>query len=528
MKRFVILGSLAALAMVVGFGPGQRGAADAAGGSTLNRPEDPVVLTGADVPSLVGIMPGDVVAFRYDTAWVQIPVQVDERDAKTFGTVYNGSVPGYPAAYNAISTLQYVDTGTFTGADSDPTLDANDEIAFMANDAGGVPPSFAEPAGVMAGTGLQIAITNPLAAGQIGYVYMFRQNGSLSAGAGQSYVNYTFSLNSGAYKTTYIMATNGGNPENSTIATANYTYHFGDRWQEDQMKISIGGATNVDILDRHKAMFAPGNCQRSEDTFDGIIFSAPIEGAFVVNKSGPVRAIRSYVGANSGPLTEREQIFYAQRQDIRTYLRVHAIASITDFFDYSPAASGMTYYNDLNTGGVTIDGVPETPLAGAIVWQMVTGAQGTVVQAGVISTNIANFAYTSYYLDKSGPLPLVGSETQCTGDAFAYGSSGTYVSGIPCTDPGTSCTNFMNTTNTMYYEAPGTSVATAQALNARANTPLAHATQTWHAAGVGGIAEAATPLAPSGSGGGVRDAIAVLMTVVGGFGAIAVMRIARR
>ena len=208
-------------------------------------------------------------------------------------------------------------------------------------------------------------------------------------------------------------------------------YHFGDRWQEDQMKISIGGATNVDILDRHKALFSPGVCVRSEDTFDGVVTSSPIEGAFVVNKSGPVRAIRSYIGANSGPLTEREHIFYAQRQDIRTYLRVHRISSVMDFFDYSPAASGMTYYNDLNTGGgVAIDGVPETPVAGPIAWQMVTGVQGTVVQAASFVTNIPGFAHTSYYLDNAA-----NPVTQCTGDGFAYGSSGAYVNPAPAQIP---------------------------------------------------------------------------------------------
>ena len=525
MKRLVVFAALAALAMGVGFAPEWR--ADAAGGSTLNRPEDPVVLTGADVPSLVGIMPGDVVAFRYDTAWVQIPVQVDERDTKTFGAVYNNTLP---AAYNAVSTLQYTDAATFTGTDADPTFDANDEVAFMANDAGGPATPFSQPPGIVANSGVQITITDPLASGQKGYVYLFKQNGSLSQGAGQSYVGYTFSLNSGNYKTTYTLGDThpllAGNPENSTIVTPNYTYHFGDRWQEDVMKISIGGATNVDILDRHKAMFAPGNCVRHENTFDGYVNTLPIEGAFVANKVGAVRAIRSYVGANSGPLTQRDQIFYGQRQEIRTYLRVHAIASIMDFFDYSPAASGMTYYNDLNTGGVTIDGVPETPLAGAIVWQMVTGAQGTVVQSGSTSTNIPNFAYTSYYYDQA---PAV-STPQCSGDAASYGSSGTYVSsipgGIPCTDPGTSCTNYMNTANTLYYEAPGTSVAMAQALNAKANAPLAHTTQPWSAPSVGGIAEAATPLAPSGSG-GVRDAILVVMVALVGFGAIGALVVRR-
>ena len=59
-----------------------------------------------------------------------------------------------------------------------------------------------------------------------------------------------------------------------------------------------------------------------------------------------MRAIRSYIGANSGPLTQRDHIFYARREDIRTFLRVHAIPGVLDFFDYSSAAIGMTYRNN--------------------------------------------------------------------------------------------------------------------------------------------------------------------------------------
>jgi hypothetical protein len=239
-------------------------------------------------------------------------------------------------------------------------------------------------------------------------------------------------------------------------------------------------------------MFAPGFCGRTEDTFDGYINTSPIEGAFVANKSGPVRAIRSYVGANSGPRTQRDHIFYAQRQDIRTALRVHAIPSVIDFFDYSPAAAGMTYYNDLNTAGVTIDGAPDSVAPGAIQWQMVTGAQGTVVMSGALATNIAGFAYTSYYLDHA--TPGGAAETQCTGDGSAYGSSGTYVNqAVPCTDPDLGCTSYLNTTSTLYYEPPSQSVAAAQALTARANAPLAF-TVLSGARAVGGISEA-PPLA---------------------------------
>jgi hypothetical protein len=467
-------------------------ATQAAGGSTLDRPADPVVLTGADVPTLVGAMPNDVVAFRYGGGWTQIPVQVDERFIQNFQTIYHNAAP-----VNAnTSQLVYADAGTYTGADPDPTLDANDEIAFMAQDAGGLAlPGV--PSHVLPGSGVQIAISDPLAPADHGWVYLFRQDGTLSPGAGQQYVSYNFDLLSGPYLSTYRFASyvsQGppyGNPEDSTVTTPSYSRHFGDRWQDDGLSITAGGASGVDILDRHKALFAPGTCGRSEDTFDyGDPGGFVGEGAFIANKSGPVRAIRSYIGANSGPNTERDHIFYPQREDLRTELRVHAIPSIMDFFDYSPGASGMTYYNDLNTGGVPVDGAPDSVSAGPIQWEMVTGPQGTVVQAGGVATNIANFAYTSYYLDDSTP-----SVTQCTGDAFAYGSSGVNVNaipgGIPCTDPALGCTSTLNTTRTMYYLPPGATVSDAQTLSAQAASSLTFVAQSFVPApppGVGGVA----------------------------------------
>ena len=76
------------------------------------------------------------------------------------------------------------------------------------------------------------------------------------------------------------------------------------------------------------------HCGRSNATF------ADEEGAFVANIDGPVRAIRSYVGANSGPLTQRTHLMYRDSIDVVTDLRVHDIPAIMDFLDFSAAATG--------------------------------------------------------------------------------------------------------------------------------------------------------------------------------------------
>lgn len=454
MRSLPAIVAITALVALSGFAI--RTQSGAAAASTLNRPSDPVVLTGAQIPMLNGIAPSGLVAFRYDAGWVQIPVQVDERAVKNFTNIYNQSPYG-----NNYSALVYTDSATFAGPDPDTNIDANDEIALMSKDAGGIAPSFSEPLGVIAGSGLQVKVDDPLAPGNTGYVYLFQQNGSLDPSAGTSYVTYNFSLNSGAYLSTYNRAS-GPNPENSTVTTSAYSHHFSDRWVQDEVRIAAGGASNADILDRVKPMFAPGNCIRTEDTFSNA------EGAFVANKNGPVRAIRSYIGANSGPLTQRDHVFYQQREDVRTYLRVHAIGSIGDFVDYSTAASGMTYYNSLNPGGVPVDGSADAVNLGAITWELIAGAQGSLTQTGAFSTNIPAFTYTSYYEDRA-PSPT----TQCTGDGNTYAMSGAFLNNtVPCTDPGLSCTAYLNTTRFMYFDGPGLTTAGAQQHTAGANAPL--------------------------------------------------------
>ena len=382
MLRRLALAGATAVALSACFVPGPT--------SKLARSADPVVITGSQVPALVGSPPGDIVAFRNTptAGWQQIPVQVDERAVVNFGTTYHG-------AANSVNVLTYTDPGTWAGADPNPMLDADDEIAFMARDAGGRPAAFSEPAGVVHGSGQQLRVID-LTDNSVGAVYLFRRSGTLDPGAGKHYVQYDFSLASGDYRTTYQFA-DGPNPENSRVTTPYYSHHFGDRWQSDELEITAPGSSGVDILDRHKNLFAPSTCGRSEDTFDDA------EGAFVVNKVGPVRAIRSYIGANSGPNTQRTHIFYDRREDITTDLRVHAIPSVMDFFDYSPAAIGMKYSNSVNPAGVTIDGVPDALTGGLPSWELVDGPQGSMAITTVLRTSYSPVTTASYYLDDRGP-----------------------------------------------------------------------------------------------------------------------------
>src|SRR3712207_7012288 len=77
-----------------------------------------------------------------------------------------------------------------------------------------------------------------------------------------------------------------------------------------------------------------------------------------------------------------------------------------DFFDYSSAASGMTYRNNLNTGGVTIDGNPDSVVNGRLTWESVDGPQGglsishTDRKSTRLNSSHANISYAVFCLKK--------------------------------------------------------------------------------------------------------------------------------
>ena len=114
----------------------------------------------------------------------------------------------------------------------------------------------------------------------------------------------------------------GPNPEHSTIVTPSYRQTYADRWLNDGLTVVGQGTNGADMLDR--AIYpVPGSCGRSEDTYDNVVNSSPYEGAFVANISGPVRAIRSHIGANSFTYTVQTEYFYPGREDTTIELRGH-------------------------------------------------------------------------------------------------------------------------------------------------------------------------------------------------------------
>ncbi len=472
-------------------------------GAAISRPSDPVVLDGSALPKLLGTDPMHIVGFAWDgSTWHQIPVQVDQRDYVSPGQIYDLPPSSYPTLYGTTTpykilvytppetlTAGYRSSATYTPPDSNPMFDSNDQLSFLANDTGQqADSSVPDPAAVSGMTREEVKATDPLSPSQTGYVYLFHSDTLTGGSAGTDGVNYTFSLDSGSYTGTYKMGTGslapnntwGFNPEHSTVSTPSYSQSFGDRWLNNGLAITQSGANGTNFLERTH-YYVTNTCSRSEDTFDGAADN-PGEGAFVVNISGPVRAIRSYIGANSYKYTVNTDIFYPDREDTVTELRGHAgLPGYGSADDFVTGTTGLTYSDPVNSG-VPIDGNPDTvtPISYTTgsgtpppaSWQMVSGPQGSLVTARSVDTDISGLGVSTVYEDSNPASP-----PQCTGDAAAWGQNGMNITSpngsVPITDPTLTATPAtLVITRYRYFEGPNLSAAAAASLGAEGLTPI--------------------------------------------------------
>ncbi|MEM9888707.1 MAG: fibronectin type III domain-containing protein [Bacteroidota bacterium] len=385
-------------------------------------------------------MPDQIVAFAYNGNWQQIPVQIDEIVVKDIADAYGVRNPCIDRSAEDVDweVEYYADTNTDIGPDDDIRFDGNDELVFMAKDAGQRANTDNCPNGVLANTKCEITVRDPLNNSIWGYVYVFQQTGNLDPSAGKNYVTYNYSY-ANDYKSTYdvcVFSGTNNNPENSVVTTSEYSIEFSQRWVEDVLKITAGNANGQDILDRHQIFINANACNRNEQEFsDG-------KGPIVTNKDGPVRAIRSVMGAKSGTFTEQTIKFTQYQAAYTIYYRLHTANGYTDIFDFNSASSGMRYYSDRAPGGVTINGSPDVvDTEEPTKWELITGSQGSLVTTFDWNTDITlgtkeqfdsgtKQGYVSaYYSDKGA-----NADFDCTGDGRSFGSCGFSIDTEECTD----------------------------------------------------------------------------------------------
>jgi len=309
---------------------------------------DPVIMSGDQLAEslLIGMPVDEVVGFRYDNGWQQIPIQIDELDIKDilapYGP-YRNNVAPFANNPSGRSILFYTDENSYTGADSDPDFDLNDELVF--------------------------------------------QDGTLSQDADTSYVDYHFRLEEEDVYPDDFDFLNDEEEENSKIQTPVYQWKFDNTWESDGLKIYRDAPHEENLLKRHQTHSK--DCEVTEHDF-----SEEVK-CFIVNKSGPVRAIRSYMGATDDhPYMQRTHFFYEKRHDIYTDIRVDDdMGDYYDLLNFDDDAEDMFYINNIDVTAASIDGEANDPISAALYnttpleWELMDSPHGSIINVHALITN---------------------------------------------------------------------------------------------------------------------------------------------
>jgi hypothetical protein len=354
---------IVALLIGVGFTLSTLGPRDANAANTLTRVLDPVVVVGSTMPDFAGVPLGQLFVYKYSGGvWSQIPWQFDEVDA--------------------ISGLIV--------SSANGLLDAQDQLAFMAADAGDQAPAHAWLNDASAATypRYELAVNDPLSPTQHAWVYVYRSQ-TLSSAILPDYVSYDAA---------------------QALLTS-------DRYKLGQMtdhpvfnRLELNG-NPANILDRTKIrvnFFFLGLQTEMNQT------TTPPD----LTRAGHVRVV-----LNGGGIIAY-RAFYSNRIDVNVTSVPVPITWGRFSADLSPAASGSTYYDPNVPAGVVINGVPDTvPASPAADWSQVSGATGTVVR--IIDFSGAGGTATTYYKDNSA------LDSSDTGDQMSYGDAGVRIDSPP-------------------------------------------------------------------------------------------------
>src|SRR6185503_10806558 len=283
------------------------------------------------------------------------------------------------------------------------TLDDDDEIAFMASDAGmQAPVGTLGPLGTTEGHG--IAVVDPLDPTNPTFVYLYRRASGSSFTAANGYVTYARDANADEWIDRYSIARDhpevlgvsntgygpnlsgtvcrtavypdyptdpDGTPRASddrfvrdglTVSTASYEWRATGRWMVRGLRVAKPGQPGVygpDLIDRWKGRAF----QQSPDStislvgFEDEQVNWEANSALLGERTGPVRAMREVWGADSGTNVTKTEAFYRDVVTYRYHVRVHPIPpdGLYTSWDYNHGVAAR-YYNTIKSGGVDIDG----------------------------------------------------------------------------------------------------------------------------------------------------------------------------
>ena len=383
---------------------------------THNTYEDPEVssATATNTAGVEGTPIDRLLGYSWDgTSWKQIPFQVDEMAVRYLSN--NNSGFAFYSETDQHTTYVW-DREGFRWTESDPSdpclaaeptpavtadpvpgLDTDDELVFMARDAGaqaGIDVPL--PAGTEAS--FEVAVSDPLTQ-EVGFVYVMKaaEDGPAPAyDATNGYVSYerdadadVFLFSESSYEN-YGAAPAGPyyDPETgtcvtdapkqrrpgdqATITTSRYKFRYDGRWLMTGLQVnndddgnSISPSADAeygpDLVDQWKARAfqqRPGGetpCCGYEEEVNNWGGSSILMG----ERYGAVRTIRETWGADSGTNVVRREIFYRDEARFGAFLRVHVIPpgdGIYAQWDYN-AGIAQRYYNSVLTAQGRVDGV---------------------------------------------------------------------------------------------------------------------------------------------------------------------------
>ena len=322
-----------------------------------------------------------LLGYRWDAAtrkFVQIPFQVDEM----FTRYLDNSASGF-AFYSGQDqhTTYAFDREGFRFTESDPAnpciatpgdgpattpdpvkgLDSNDELVFMADDAGPQAPTTAPlPPGIEGAR--RVDLTDPLDPLKQRFVYVMKaapDGPDPAFDASNGYVEYTRDANVADYfeksESSYegygnarrgVVCDENGQViaqderrrprDYATVATDRYRFRYDGRWLMTSIRISPDGGTTYgpDLVDRWKARAfqqdpsseTPCCGYEEEDTNWGG------SSTLIGERAGPVRVIRETWGADSGTNVIRRETFYRREMTQKSWLRVHPIPPLDGIY----------------------------------------------------------------------------------------------------------------------------------------------------------------------------------------------------
>lgn len=319
----------------------------------LDRTIEPVIVTGL----FAGKPTDEIFVYRWkDSAWQQIPFQIDERNA----------------------------AGDYV-ASEDGIMDSNDELLFMSGDTGTLGSGSIGSALPVSGLWYRVQVTNPLNPASKGWAYIVHST-TLTVTNPTDYVSY--------------------NPANLRVSTATYALGWAASGHNglDYMSMYGGG----DIMDRTKLRI---DYRVAILQFHLTENDVPFENAVLI-KDGAVRTLVK----RGSTVTANYQSFVSTSFPIDLRSLPGTLQQVRTSVDLAAGVTGV-YYDENNASGKPIDGVPDnvaqTPFNQA--WRQVTVGAGSNIQVAKL-TELGGVR-KHYYKDNSAVDPQDTGDQRSFGDS---------------------------------------------------------------------------------------------------------------